>query len=335
MRAASQVNPYQPAISAQFSAVGTNENTRLATGVGASLTNPLIISHVGAAVYGVQLVTDFGRANRLMQASQLRAEADQSASRLTRAQVLLQVRTAFHQLVRRQRLEQLAERNASRAGSQEAQLQLLLARNERTAAAIDLATVMGERAPQIPVAVTPERVASASDAMPPDASALIEQALKDSPEAQQRRQLADAALAQVSADRRAALPTINAVATAGWVPLKAARFPPRDFYQAAGVNVAIPLFGWKAMHARADESRLRAEAARQQLRDTENRIARNIAVTALQLSSAGANAAMARQRLARVATEAERATVEAQLAQAEFEVAVQRATLDFFVGGQR
>jgi outer membrane protein len=313
---------YLPVVATQVSGVTTGENTRLATGAGTSLTNPAIIPHVGVAVYASQLVTDFGRGAELDRAAALRAQASQESARAAEAALLYQVRVAFHALVRAARLEEIAER-AGDSTTAEAQIRLTLARNDRIIASVNLAALVGLRAPAAlePVAPLLEEPA------PRDVPAMVARALEGHPQVAQRRRLADAAKHEAAADARLAFPTLVAVATTGWVPLRSERFPDRNFYHAAGLNVALPLFSWRQISAKRAESRARAEAAGAAIQEAENSVARDVTVAAVQLQSAEARAALARAKKRAAATPAQHDDADALLAQAGYEAGIQRAAL--------
>lgn len=320
---------YQPVVTTQMSGVTAGENTRLATGAGNSLTNPIIIPHVGVSLYASQLVTDFGRTTELQRAEASRGRAAAEARRQAEAALLYQVRVAFHALVRAVKLEQIAERPGAGATAEQ-RIQLALARNDRLIAAVDLAALIGVRAPAelepvIPVAVEPD---------PEDVPRLVAAAVEQHPEAEQRRRLAEAARHEVSADARLYFPTLTAAATAGWVGARAARFPDRDFYHAAGLNVALPVLNWWQVSARRNDSRVRAEVAKTAVEEAENRIARNVTVAAIQVRSAVARAALARIRQRAAKTPAEEAAADTQLAHAEYEAGVQRAALELHRGAR-
>jgi len=70
------------------------------------------------------------------------------------------------------------------------------------------------------------------------------------------------------------MPTIGVIGVAGLIP--AGQVPLADHYEAAGINVSIPIFNGFLFSARHAEANLRAQAADQTRRDLADRIARDV-----------------------------------------------------------
>ncbi|MBI3666914.1 MAG: TolC family protein [Acidobacteria bacterium] len=87
----------------------------------------------------------------------------------------------------------------------------------------------------------------------------------------------------------------------------------RGRYSAAGINVNIPVFNGHLFSARRAEADLRAQAAQQEVRDLENRIARDVRVAWL-------NADTAFRRLAVTAELLNQASQALDLAQARYDL---------------
>ncbi len=360
-----------PQISSNISGSAAPRNTRLLT---QGIQNPLMLTRV-ALGFGVnQLLYDFGRVRSLVDAARQRTLAEQQAARATRAQVSLAVTQAYLAALRAEAVERVALETISAretlldkirtlADNQlkseldvqfaavavsEAKLLLTTTRNERAAASAELALLMGLRQPRPWTLVDPPSAAATDDP-----AALVEEALRRNPEAERQRALLDAALQQAKAERRAMLPSVNAIAGAGVIP---AHTEPnlRDSFSVAGVAVSIPIFNGKQLESRRAEADLRAQAARRTLTEAENRISRDVAVTLLQIQNAAERQSLANEFVASARTalslaqarydlglssvvelnQAQLALISAeiQLATARFDGQLQRAILDFHAG---
>src|SRR5262249_34883863 len=112
-------------------------------------------------------------------------------------------------------------------------------------------------------------------------------------------------------ERSLRLPTISALATAGVIPGHDDHL--RGRFGAVGVNVNIPVFNGGLFSARRAEADLRAQAATQNVRELENRIARDVSVAWL-------NANTAFQRLGVTEQLLDQATQALDLAQARYDL---------------
>lgn len=316
-RATENGPPLVPRIDFLSSGVQAPEATRIGAQPGA-ITNPIIISHLAFGMHITMPLTDFGRSALTRDALRERSLAQQDQSRQVRAQILLAVRQAYWALWRAQQLEKAA-------GPRE--LDVALARNNRLIASIELAMILGK---------PPEESLFAEDA--PDTSVevlnvaeLTRRALAAHPALEERRHLLEAASKAAKAEKRAGLPSVTLVASAGVVPVASRRFPGND-YSAAGILLSMPVLPWQAGAARRGEAELRSEAAAAAVREAENRIAKDVAVAVVQLNSASMALAAARNSAAEAKTPLEQTQAAARLAAAEHDVAIRKAVLDFHLG---
>src|SRR5262249_1882572 len=111
----------------------------------------------------------------------------------------------------------------------------------------------------------------------PAVQALIAQALQQRPEVASLQFQYEAAQKNDAAEHDLWRPTINALGTAGIVPVRDPAVP--HWYGAVGVNVNIPVFNGFLYNARAKTADLQTEAARQRLLDLKNNIARNVRIS--------------------------------------------------------
>jgi outer membrane protein len=151
-------------------------------------------------------------------------------------------------------------------------LQLVQAQNGIQAADADLANALGLAAPQ-PFTLVDEPLSSPPPADPTD---LVATALVNRPDLASAKFTYDSAIKFARAERDLRMPTISAVGVAGLIP--AGQVPLADHYEAAGINVNIPIFNGFLFSARHAEATLRAKAADQAQRDLADRIARDVRV---------------------------------------------------------
>jgi outer membrane protein len=130
--------------------------------------------------------------------------------------------------------------------------------------------------------------------VPPDsADPLVAQAMNDRPELASLSLGRDAAYKFEKAERDLALPSVEAIGVAGALPIieqLTTRFTP-DHYEAAAINVNVPIFNGHLFAARRTAAMMRARGADQDLRNTQERIA-------LDVRNAWADAATAYQKIA-------------------------------------
>jgi outer membrane protein len=263
-----------------FNATGvTVADTGTATAAGA-LTTSSISDRFAYGGNLVQLVTDFGRTSALIGTERSLADAQKNQAVLTGAQVRLNVRAAYFQVLGAEAVlhaarEALANRQlivrqiTALAQSQlrstldvsfaqvlasEAELAVFRAESAVQQQRVHLATSMGLSQP-IAATLVDEAL---PDPLPPDPSSFLARAnaqRADLSEAVSREQ---AAAHFADAERRLRNPTLNAIGAAGQVP-----FHDRTLegnYAAAGFNLNIPVFNGGLFAARRNEADLEAKA---------------------------------------------------------------------------
>lgn len=322
-----------PQFSGSLSAVGADNGSRLAAGL---LNNPTLYSRVGAGVSLNQLVTDFGRTKSLVQSADLHVQAQDQDTESTRTQVLLAVNQSYFDELRAEAVLKVAQETVSarqlvadqisalqrsslrstldvsfaNVNLSDAKLLLATARNNINAAQVQLANALGipGQARQGGFTLSAE---STPAALPNTVEPLIDEALRDRPDAAALR------LEQTSAERTAKaehdlnFPTVSVAGVAGAVPTGVSEVPGR--YGAVGINVNVPIFNGHLFKARQTEAELRAQAAAQTLRDLENRIRRDVEVAYL-------NATTAFQRIGLTAELLQQARMAADLAQSRYDI---------------
>jgi outer membrane protein len=304
---AEQKSAYQPAVAVNITGVGADNGSRLAAG---ALNNPVVYDRLASGIIVNQFIADFGRTHNLIEASKLRAQAQEQDTELTKDQIVLQTDSAYFAVLRalsllsvaretvkarqlvveqvnalaQSKLKSSLDVSFANVNLADAQLQLASDENEQKAAEAALATAIGLPL-QTAFTLTEEPL---PPTLPPDVTALVQDAIQKRPDLAELRLQVNAAQRFASAEHDLVLPTIAAIGTAGYVPAGQPQIPGR--YGAVGVNVNIPIFNGGLFAARRTEAELRSSVAEQNLRDLENRISQDVKIAWL-------NAATANQRM--------------------------------------
>jgi outer membrane protein len=294
-RARASAQQIREARSEYFPTVGFNAtgaqvaDTGTATAAG-NITTSSISDRFAYGGNLTQLVTDFGRTQALTERARDNAEAEADLATLTRAQVRLNVREAYYQVLGAEavlRAAQAAQTNRELLARQlsalarselrstldvqfanvlvnEAELAVVRAQSTVAQQRAHLATVMGLSQPVTgKLSDTPPL----SEALDPLQDGLLQQAQTQradlrAAEAQQR-----AAQQFAVAQRRLSYPKLNVLAAAGEIPYHDRTL--HDNYAAAGFNLSIPIFDGGLFSAERSEAAHAATASEddaQQLR---------------------------------------------------------------------
>ncbi len=301
-RAAEQVerevkSNYYPMATADLTGAGglPEGNSRIDAG---AMTASRVLNRYSNGLEVNQLITDFGRTSNLVASSRLTAQAASQNTQQTQQDVLIAVNQAFFSLLRAQALLKVAAETVQArqvladqitalekanlrslvdvafadVDLAKAKLLLVQAQNNIQAANAELANALGLAAPQ-PFQLMEEPMPSAP---PADATPLVVQALQDRPDLAGARFTEESAVKFARAERDLWMPTISAVGAAGVTP--AYQVPLTNNYEAAGINVSIPVFNGFLFSARHQEASLRARALDQNMRDLADRISRDVRV---------------------------------------------------------
>jgi len=114
------------------------------------------------------------------------------------------------------------------------------------------------------------------DPLGPEIAPVLQQALRNRPELRGARLQHDSALQFTRAEKGLLYPSVSLIAAAGVVPIHQDKL--NNTYSGVGINVNIPILNGGLYSARRTEAELRAQAAAQDTRDLEIRIARDIKV---------------------------------------------------------
>jgi outer membrane protein len=268
LRAKASTERIREAKSGLFPTVGFNAtgvqvaNTGASTAAG-NITTSSISDRFAYGGNLTQLVTDFGRTSALVGSARATAEAQEDMATLTRAQVRLNVRKAYYQvlgaeavlraaqaaqtnrqLISRQlaalaqsELRSTLDVNFAKVMESEAELAVVRAQSTVAQQRAQLATAMGLQQPVTEALSDVSTPNEASPLLPDDLlkKAQAERADLNSVQAQQH-----AAQQFALSEKRLSYPTLNILASAGQIPYHDHTL--HDDYAAAGFNLSIPVF---------------------------------------------------------------------------------------------
>jgi outer membrane protein len=359
-----------PIVQASFTGAGAPENTRLAAG---AINNPIIYSRAAAGFTASQLLLDFGRTSNLVASSRSRAQAEQERVNATRNDVLLAVDRAYFELLRSQAVlrvaeatvgarqivvDQVTELQKARLKSgldvsfasvslEEARLLVASAKNDVAAANANLSNALGYQQTQsFELAEQPFLVE------PLTLSELVERALRNRPDLKASTFEVEAAQRFVQAEKARSYPQVSAIASAGWSPTRAEAL--RAGFGAVGLNVTLPFLNGGLYRSQQTEAHLRERAARERVKELENRVARDIQVALMNVNTSAERAELTQRLLEQAAQALDLAQArydlglssivelsQAQLAEtsaaiqntnAKYEYQMNRAVLEYHVG---
>jgi outer membrane protein len=291
-----------PNIYASATAVGTGDPNDTRIGAG-GLNNPLIYEREADGLTISQLITDFGRSWELSKSAKLRTRAEEMNLEATREQILMEVNNAYfsslaaqsvldvaletvtnRQMVLQQiqtlatnKLKSDLEVSFASVDLDQADILVAKARNDLNASFAVLSTLLADREAETFVLSDEPMALNITN----DASALIQEALAQRPDLARLRYQRDAAKEFAKAQGKLLYPSLSALATAGEIPTGNPHLP--SDYEAAGVNLNIPLFTGGLYTARRREAEFQARAADENLRDQEDNIIRDVRVSKLNL----------------------------------------------------
>jgi outer membrane protein len=304
-----------PAAYANLTGVDAHDNSRISAG---GLNNPIIFERAAGGATVSQLITDFGHTTNLVASARYHEKAEDQNALATKEQVLLAVNQAFYGALQAGAVFKVAEQTvASRqlvadqvsalaksklrsdldlsfanVNLAQAKLLLLDAQNNSKAAMASLSAILGfPNLQNFELAEEAEPVASP----PGDVDQLIAEAFSERPDMRALEFESQSSEKLYQADRDLLLPTISALAAVGGAPVRDDRLS--NWYGAAGVNIQVPIFNGFLYSAKARESDLQAQAARQRILDLRNRISRDVRTSWLNAETAYERVSVSEQLL--------------------------------------
>jgi len=290
---------YFPTVDYDLTGSGGNPQGRIGAGY---LPASRLFDRLGTGITLSQLITDSGRTPNLVASSRLQAQASQRTYEATRYDILLAVNQAYFGVLRAQALVKVAQQTVAArqilsdqvtelaknklrsdvdvafadVNLSEARLLLLRSQDQMRAAIAELTHALGS-----------EQEANyklTDEPLPPspatDADSLVAQAYANRPDLLSLQLQHQSAVKFERAERDLSFPTISLVGTAGVIPeinqILSTKIP--NNYEAAALNVEVPIFNGHLFTARREAARYHAEAEDQRARDLQQRIARDVRV---------------------------------------------------------
>ena len=295
-----------PTVLGALTAAGAHDNSRITAGL---LNNPSVYDRAAGGLSVSQLITDFGRTHNLVRSAQSNAQAQLENERATELEITLTVDQAFYRVLTSQAVLKVAEATINQRQAtvdqvgalakarlrsdldlsfadvqlSQAKLLLLDAQNDAADAMASLNAVLGsERDEQY--TLVDETTANPEPA-PQDAEALLQTAFATRPDLAALNHNYTAARQFSTAERDLWMPTVSALAAVGGTPVRADQIQ-SSWYGAVGANISIPVFNGFLYNARAQEAKLRANAAGEQVRNLRDVIARDLRTAVLNAQNA-------------------------------------------------
>ncbi len=289
---------YYPALNGDITAAQADVNSRLGAGV---INDPRLFNHFGTGVTLSQLITDSGRTPNLVANARLNAQAGRENYRASRYDVLLGVNQAYDEVLLAQELikvsqqtvatrqavvDQISELAKNKLRSNvdvsfaqvnlaDAKLMLIRAQDRLASAYASLGQALGsEQSVEYRLTAQPQ-----PPPPPSSADTLIKQAFDNRPELASLKLQKEADQKFAYAERDLKRPTVTVSAVAGalpWIQPGNANpdIPPE--YEAAAVNVQIPIFNGHLFSARRQAAEYQLAATNQRERDMQDRVARDV-----------------------------------------------------------
>lgn len=290
---------YYPTVDADVTGSAANRAARIGAGF---LTDSGLFNRFGQGITLSQLITDAGRTPNLIASSRFNAQASEQSFKATRYDVLLQVNRSYIDVLHSQSLVRVAEATVAARQLLFEQVSSLAKNNLRSQLDVSFADVnvseakllllraqdsVQEAYAELSRALGSDQVVDyqlVDEPLPPSPPAkaddLIAEAFKNRPELASLRFSRDAAYKFAEAEKDLARPNVSLVGVAGYIPYIAqlsSQIIPSE-YGGAAVNVQIPVFNGRLFSARREAARYRALETDQNLRNQQERIARDVRV---------------------------------------------------------
>ncbi len=289
---------YYPALNGEITGAQANLNSRLGAG---ALNDPRLFNHFGSGLTLSQLITDSGRTPSLVANARLQAQASREDYRASRYDVILGVEQAYYEVLLAQQLIKVSEQTVAtrqevvnqiselfknqlksqvdvsftQVNLTEAKLMLLRARDRLATAYASLGEALGTQQ-----SIAYQLTDAPPAPHPPDSpDPLIAQAFQSRPELASLRLQRQADQKFVSAERDLKRPTVSLQAVGGALPyINPGNANPdiAEGYEAAAINVQVPVFNGHLFSARRQAAEYQLQATEQRVRNLQDRIARDV-----------------------------------------------------------
>ncbi len=317
--AAANVDDVRSAYLPQITGEGVRTYNDRGTVIAASggLTSSSMIERGSVGLSVSQLITDFGKTTNLIASSKLELESQKEHTNFVRDTVLLNVISAYYEVLRTQSLLQVAEdalktrstlfkqvselRKAKmksdldlsigESAVADANLLVLKANSAVDDAQASLSEALGLKEPKIFELVNRVNIVPPPDSIGP----MISTALDLNPEIAALKAEGEALSKNVAAARDAKYPTISAIGLGGDSPYRVEHQPIAQHYEAGGFLVSIPFFTGGRLTAEEKEAEYKALAAQQDLTAKMNELQRDVRIAFDNVQTAYKNIEVTRQ----------------------------------------
>ena len=295
---------YFPTLSGNVTGTVADEGTIIAAG---ALQTSSLSTRAAAGAGLNQLVTDFGRTSNLVRSARLLAEGQKLTAQDTRAQVLLEVRQSYYQVLATESVQNavqaalenrqltLRQVNALAQSQMKSTLDVGFAQvlvSEAELAAYQAESSVEESKAQLAAAMGDEHsfgFTLVEEPLPvplePNIEEFINHALRDRPDLQALQFSGNAAHQYAEAEKKLRYPSVSLLGAAGEIPEHDSTVHAGD-YGAAGININVPIFNGKLYSARQGEAELRAQAADKDIEELKVKIARDVRVAWFEANNA-------------------------------------------------
>lgn len=295
-----------PNLNGNLTAVEANDGSRISSG---SLTASRLLIHAGMGVQLSQLITDFGRTPNLVASARLQEKARLADAEASREDIVLATDQVFFAVIEAQETLKVAAQTVSarqaindqvsaltssklrsdldlsfaQVNLSQAKLLQLNAQNDLDAAKAALSAVLGYDR-QMNFQLVDD--AGPLPPLPPDADALIAEAIQNRPDLQSLKFNEQSAQKFSKAQHEQLLPTISALGAVGGTPVGSPEFFTTNWYGALGANLSVPIFNGFRLTAQASEAALQAQSASEQTRALRDQVVRDVRTAWLNANTA-------------------------------------------------
>lgn len=291
---------YFPTIAGEIDGSEADRSTRL--GVGSPYPNsPLLWSKFAQGLVVNQLITDSGRTPNLVASSKLQAQSSKANLQATKYDVLLTVNEAYFEVLRAEALLRVAQKTVDERQVVVDQVSAMV--NNKLKSKLDLSFVDVNLAQAKLLELTSEdnvnkayaqlsralgtrndtryvlQAVELPPAPPMTSEAAVGQGLANRPELLSMQLMRDSAYKYQKAQRDLSFPTVSAEVMGGFIPEIAQLNLPKvvpDHYDAAMINVDVPIFNGNLFAAERTQALMQARAADQNLRNSRQQIVRDV-----------------------------------------------------------
>lgn len=295
-----------PTLNGNVTAVEANDGSRISSG---AITASRLLEHAGAGIQVSQLITDFGRTPNLVASAKLQEKARLADAEASREDIVLATDQVFYAVIEDQETVKVAAQTVAarqaltdqvsaltssklksdldlsfaKVSLSQSKLLQLNAQNDLDAAKAALSAVLGyDKQMNFQLVDNTDPLPP----LPPDADALIAEAIQNRPDLQSLKFSEQAAQKFSKAQHEQLLPTISALGVVGGTPVGSPEFFTTNWYGAVGGNVSIPIFNGFRLTAQASEASLQAQSASEQTRALRDQVVRDVRTAWLNANTA-------------------------------------------------